>query len=274
MWARERRVWTRGGQVRSTCPCLVHTVRRTALGPQDASTSSALGVARAAVVVSTPRGTREELARAGGTPPGHGRCSFATKRGLPASNTLVPGRGVMQGSIAVRITPTGDVHSRATATQSHSTYRSRFVTVEYGWHPLHGRRLQARSVDRREGIVLLVEGDLHISRRLPMWMCDPATCRSMTLGPPQVRVDALAELSEVLASLLPDRAAPSSSDLPEKEAADEATDVTTTTPTPAEPGTTGPAGAAIDGAGAGSRRSSARSPGPGICDDRCDGEDR
>ena len=31
---------------------------------------------------------REELARAGGTPPGHGRCSFATRRGLPASNTF------------------------------------------------------------------------------------------------------------------------------------------------------------------------------------------
>ena len=58
-----------------------------------------------------------------------------------------------------------------------------------------------------------------------MWMCDPATCRSMTLGPPQVRVDALAELSDAVASLLPEVAGPSSSDLPEKEATDEGTDV-------------------------------------------------
>ena len=43
MWSRERRVWARGGQVPRTCPPLVHTSRRTALGPQDASTSSPLG---------------------------------------------------------------------------------------------------------------------------------------------------------------------------------------------------------------------------------------
>ena len=42
MWARECRVWGRGGQVPRTCPGLVHTVRGTA---QDASTSSPLGVA-------------------------------------------------------------------------------------------------------------------------------------------------------------------------------------------------------------------------------------
>ena len=38
------------------------------------------------------------MARAGRpTPPGHGRCSFATTRGLPARHTLGPGRGAMQG---------------------------------------------------------------------------------------------------------------------------------------------------------------------------------
>ena len=114
MWARERRVWASGGEAPAS-PGLVHTVRRTALGPKGASTSSPLGVARAVVVISTPLRTTEELARAGGTPPGHGRCSFAMRRGLPASNTLVPRRGAMQGSSAVRITPTGAVHSHATA---------------------------------------------------------------------------------------------------------------------------------------------------------------
>ena len=38
-------------------------------------------------------------------PPGHGRCSFAIRRGLPASNTLEPRRGALQGLSAVRITP-------------------------------------------------------------------------------------------------------------------------------------------------------------------------
>ena len=50
MWSRERRVWARGGQVPRTCPRLVHTFRRTALGPQDASTSSPLGGLRVAGV--------------------------------------------------------------------------------------------------------------------------------------------------------------------------------------------------------------------------------
>ena len=37
-----------------TCPCLVHTVRRTALGPQGASTSSPLGAATGGVVDAEP----------------------------------------------------------------------------------------------------------------------------------------------------------------------------------------------------------------------------
>ena len=115
MWARERRVWASGGQAPAS-PGLAHTLHRTALGAQDASPSSPLGVTRAAVVVSAPRGTRQELARAGGrTPPGHGRCSFAMRRGLPASNTFRPRRGARQPSSGVRITPTGDAHWHATA---------------------------------------------------------------------------------------------------------------------------------------------------------------
>ena len=64
-------------------PWLVHTARRAALGPQDASTSRALGVARVAAVVSAPLGTSEELARAGRpTPPGHGRLQLRYQTGL------------------------------------------------------------------------------------------------------------------------------------------------------------------------------------------------
>ena len=79
-------------------------------------------------------------------------------------------------------------------TSSHSAYRFSFVTVEYRWHPFHGRRLHVRSAKRRDGIVLLVEGDSHIFRKLPRWMCDPAVCRTMTVGPPLLRADALREL--------------------------------------------------------------------------------
>ena len=114
MWARERRVWASGGEA-SASPWLVHTVRRTALGPKDASTPSPLGVAAHALVISGSDWRREELARTGSPPPGHGRCSFDTHRGTPASHTLEPGRGAMQGFRAVRTTRRGAVRSHATA---------------------------------------------------------------------------------------------------------------------------------------------------------------
>ena len=58
--------------------------------------------------------TREELARTGSLPPGHGRCSFDTHRGTPARDTLGPRRGAMQALSGVRIIRTGDVRWRAT----------------------------------------------------------------------------------------------------------------------------------------------------------------
>ena len=65
--------------------------------------------------LATPSNERGVGPHGGRTPSGHGRCSFATRRGLPARNTSVPRRGVMQGSRAARITPTGAVRSHATA---------------------------------------------------------------------------------------------------------------------------------------------------------------
>ena len=60
--------------------------------------------------------TNRKEARAGSLdPPGHGRCSFATKRGLPARNTLRPRRGATQGLSAARITRTANVPWQATA---------------------------------------------------------------------------------------------------------------------------------------------------------------
>ena len=108
-------MWARGGQVPRTCPCLVHTFRRTTPGPKDASTSSPLGVVGAGAVVLAPRWTREELARTGTPPPGRGRCSFDTHRGTPARDTLEPKRGAMQALSGVRTTRTADVRWHATA---------------------------------------------------------------------------------------------------------------------------------------------------------------
>ena len=68
-----------------------------------------------ALVISGSDWQTEELARTGSPPPGHGRCSFDTHRGTPASHTSEPGRGAMQGFRAVRTTRTGGARSRATA---------------------------------------------------------------------------------------------------------------------------------------------------------------
>ncbi len=146
---------------------------------------------------------------------------------------------------------------------SHSTYRFSFVTIEYRWHPFHGRRVHARDAGRRDGILLLVDGDPHVARKLPEWMCDPAVCRPMTLGPPLVAADALSELSDVLAVLLPNRTARTSSASPEMEAAGEPTHFTTASSTSPEPAIVGAGRAALGGVGASARRSSARSPGAG-----------
>ena len=63
-------MWARGGQVPCTCPCLVHTFRRTAPGPQDASTSSPLGPAMVAAVVSPPPSHDRGVGPRGWTPAG------------------------------------------------------------------------------------------------------------------------------------------------------------------------------------------------------------
>ena len=149
---------------------------------------------------------------------------------------------------------------RSAATPRHSAYRFRVVTVEYRWHPFHGRRFRVRRSGGPDKLLHLAEGDEHVSRELPEWMCDAATCRTMTSGPPLVRADALRELSEALAALLPNRADRSSADSPLKETAGEAEDGTTANPTFAEPGACGSGSAEIGSAGAGSLRSSAGSP--------------
>ena len=85
-------MWARGGQVRSPCPCLVHTLRRTAPGPQDASTSSPLG--------------------AGAEPP-YSRHPFTRERSWPARDT--PRRATAGVQLRYETGLTGEQYVRAQA---------------------------------------------------------------------------------------------------------------------------------------------------------------
>ena len=111
--------------------------------------------------------------------------------------------------------------------------------------------------------VLSLEDRPGLTRELPAWMCDAATCLAMTLGPPLVRVDALNELAATLAALAHDLSArPSSASSLVKEALDAATDGALANTTHAAPGTRGDQAAAcrgVEGAPAGPGRGPDRS---------------
>ena len=100
------------------------------------------------VLLPAPLGTKEELARAGRPPPGHGRCSFDTHRGTPARDTSGLRRGAMQVSSAVRIIRTGDVRSPATAPARVKTPRGTRIARWYC--PESHTTCRRRSEDARE----------------------------------------------------------------------------------------------------------------------------
>src|SRR3954468_10816910 len=152
--------------------------------------------------------------------------------------------------------------------EHHSAYRSRSARIEYPWHPLHGRRLRVCQRAVRGGSeVLSLEDRPGLTRELPAWRCDAATCLAMTLGPPLVRVDALSELAATLAALAHDPSArPSSTSSLVKEALDAATDGALANTTHAAPGTRGGQAAAcrgVEGAPAGPGRPAPGRPGRG-----------
>ena len=71
----------------------------------------------------------------------------------------------------------------ACGTEKYSTYRSAFATVEYRWHPLHGKRLAVfRRAGHRGHEVLHVDAGEDFSRELPAWMCDAGLCSAIQLG--------------------------------------------------------------------------------------------
>jgi len=80
-----------------------------------------------------------------------------------------------------------------------SAYRSRFVVVEYRWHPLSGKKLPLfrRTNDGTTEVVHVDVGG-NVSRELPAWMVDAAICQRMDLGPPLVSIGALNQLRAAL----------------------------------------------------------------------------
>src|SRR5262249_49930733 len=82
---------------------------------------------------------------------------------------------------------------------SHSTERSKDVTVHYRWHPLYGRVAHVnRSVPCGHGDVLFCELSDGTRGTLPSWMTNPAACAVLTLGKPVVAITALQELRVLL----------------------------------------------------------------------------
>ena len=119
----------------------------------------------------------------------------------------------------------------------HSAYRSQFVVIEYRWHPLYGKRLRiSRRSARAQSTTIDVEVRPGLSRELPAWKCEASACSAMSLGPPQVSINALIQLRAVLTDRSTnqlDRASWTSS------RTEESCDETTETTTCIEPGTGG-----------------------------------
>ena len=59
-----------------------------------------------------------------------------------------------------------------------------------------------RRAGRGVSAVVHVEVPSGISRELPSWMCDASTCGVMSLGSPQLSINALSELRELLSAAL------------------------------------------------------------------------
>src|SRR5262245_47307113 len=84
----------------------------------------------------------------------------------------------------------------------HSTYRFRSATVGYRWHPLFGRTLQVSPFRRGKELTCIYTDERpDLCRELPNWMFDESYCSGMTLGEPEIGIDGLNELADVLALL-------------------------------------------------------------------------
>jgi len=81
----------------------------------------------------------------------------------------------------------------------HSAHVGQEIEIHYRWHPLCGRKVRYRDSEQRShGRVVHVDDGSGVVTVVPAWMLDPVVCANMTLGEPQVAVDALRELHRLL----------------------------------------------------------------------------
>ena len=89
----------------------------------------------------------------------------------------------------------------AEANGRHSAYSFRRARLAYRWHPLFDRTLQvSRNRRGKELTCIYTEERPDLARELPNWMFDEAYCAGMSLGPPQVGIEALHDLVAMLAA--------------------------------------------------------------------------
>ena len=84
----------------------------------------------------------------------------------------------------------------------HSAHIGQEVEIHYLWHPLYGRRVKVKDIERRGGgQVVHVEADPGVIRMIAGWMLDAAICSAMVLGEPRVTVATLHNLHQLLVDL-------------------------------------------------------------------------
>jgi hypothetical protein len=81
----------------------------------------------------------------------------------------------------------------------HSAYSFRRATIAYPWHPLFGRTLQVSRNRRGKDLTCIYTDERpDLARELPNWMFDEKYCAGMSLGLPQVSIEALNALAVLL----------------------------------------------------------------------------
>lgn len=84
----------------------------------------------------------------------------------------------------------------------HSAYSLRFAMIVYPRHPLAGRTFQVSPFRRGKDLKCIYTDERpDLCRKLPSWMFDASYCGGMRLGPPEISIEGLNELAEILAAL-------------------------------------------------------------------------
>ena len=85
------------------------------------------------------------------------------------------------------------------ANKRHSAYSFRRATIAYPWHPLFGQTLQVSHNRRGKDLTCIYTDERpDLARELPNWMFEEKYCAGMSLGPPQVSIEALNALAVLL----------------------------------------------------------------------------